>query len=88
MNNKEINEIRGFEETVKKMKMTDKVFSVLLLLKILTKVNGEQRRFFLKTIKKYLSGEETNFGNSFAIMSFNDYANNISLSNNLKKAGV
>ncbi len=82
MSSKEINEIRGFEETVKKMKMTDKVFSVLLLLKIISKVNSEQRRFFLKTIRKYLSGEETNFGNSFAIMSFNDYANNIPASEN------
>jgi hypothetical protein len=31
-------------------------------------------------IKNYLKGKETNFGNSFSIMSFNDYAYNIPLS--------
>ncbi len=52
----------------------------VLVLKILSKVNSEQRRYFIDVIRNFLKGKETNFGNSFSIMSFNDYAYNIPLS--------
>ena len=80
MTKKEANEVTGFEDAFGKMKMTDKFFMALLVLKILSKVNPEQRKYFIEVIKKFLKGKETNFGNSFSIMSFNDYAYNIPIS--------
>jgi radical SAM superfamily enzyme YgiQ (UPF0313 family) len=70
-------EVKGFEESFTTMTMADKFFSGIMLMKILYKVNSDQRKFLLDTLKSYFSGKETNFGNSIAAMSFNDYAINI-----------
>ena len=70
-------EVKGFEDSVTRMKLADKFLSGALLLKILYKVNPEQRRFFLNMLKGYFAGNETNIGNTVAAMSFNDYAVNI-----------
>jgi len=76
---KDNKEIKGFEESVKGMSFADKVFSGAMLVKILSKVNSEQRRFLISIIKKYFKGKETNFGNAIAELSFNDYAKNLTL---------
>jgi radical SAM superfamily enzyme YgiQ (UPF0313 family) len=70
-------EVKGFEDSFTRMTIADKFFSGFMLLKILSKVNPEQRRFLFDMLKRYLAGNETNFGNTIAAMSFNDYALNI-----------
>ena len=80
MSKKEVSEVTGFEDAFGKMRLTDKFFMALLVLKILSKVNPEQRKYFVEVIRNFLKGKETNFGNSFSIMSFNDYAYNIPIS--------
>lgn len=76
---KDKKEVKGFEESVGGMSFTDKLFSGAMLVKILYKVNSEQRRFLINIIKKYFKGKETNFGNAIAELSFNDYAKNLTL---------
>jgi radical SAM superfamily enzyme YgiQ (UPF0313 family) len=70
-------EVKGFEESFTTMTFADKVFSGLMLAKILYKVNSDQRRFLINMLKRYFAGNETNFGNTIAAMSWNDYAINI-----------
>ena len=70
-------EVKGFEESFTTMTMADKFFSGVMLMKILYKSNGDQRRFLLDMLKRFFAGNETNFGNTIAAMSFNDYAINI-----------
>ena len=70
-------EVKGFEESFTTMTMADKFFSGLMLMKILYKANSDQRKFLLDMLKRYFAGNETNFGNTIAAMSFNDYAINI-----------
>ncbi len=70
-------DVKGFEESFTTMTIADKVFSGLMLAKILYKVNSDQRRFLLNMLKRYFAGNETNFGNTIAAMSWNDYAINI-----------
>ena len=77
MKQKSFTEVRGFEESLSKMGITEKAFSALLIMKILYKLNGEQRRYLIKMLKQHFKGEETNFGNTMAVMSFNDYAMSI-----------
>ena len=74
---KDNKEVKGFEESFTTMMFGDKVFSGAMLIKILYKVNSEQRRFLLGIIKKHFQGKETNFGNAIAELSFNDYAFNL-----------
>ncbi|MFC2093383.1 radical SAM protein [Bacteroidota bacterium] len=74
---KDNKEVKGFEESFTTMTFGDKVFSAAMLIKILYKVNSEQRRFLLGIIKKHFEGKETNFGNAIAELSFNDYAFNL-----------
>jgi radical SAM superfamily enzyme YgiQ (UPF0313 family) len=76
---KDNKEVKGFEESITEMSFADKVFSGAMLVKILYKVNSEQRRFLINIIKKYFKGKETNFGNAIAELSFNDYAKNLTL---------
>lgn len=75
-NNKEV---RGFEDSWKETSFTDKFYSWLMMTKILYKINGEQRRFLLNMLRRYFEGKETNFGNTIASISFNEYANNLTL---------
>ena len=70
-------EVKGFEESFTTMAFADKIFSGIMLAKILYKVNSDQRRFLLNMLKRYFAGNETNFGNTIAAMSWNDYAINI-----------
>jgi radical SAM superfamily enzyme YgiQ (UPF0313 family) len=70
-------DVKGFEESFTTMTLADKVFSGLMLAKILYKVNSDQRRFLINMLKRYFAGNETNFGNTIAAMSWNDYAINI-----------
>lgn len=70
-------EVKGFEESFTTMTFADKVFSGLMLAKILYMVNSDQRRFLINMLKRYFAGNETNFGNTIAAMSWNDYAINI-----------
>jgi radical SAM superfamily enzyme YgiQ (UPF0313 family) len=70
-------EVKGFEESFTTMTLADKFFSGIMLMKILYKVNKDQRKFLLDMLKRYFAGNETNFGNTIAAMSFNDYAINI-----------
>ena len=70
-------EVKGFEESFTTMTMADKFFSGLMLMKILYKSNSDQRKFLFNMLKRYFAGNETNFGNTIAAMSFNDYAINI-----------
>jgi len=72
-------EVKGFEESFTTMTLADKFFSGLLLMKILSKVNSNQRRFLVNMLKRYFAGKETNFGNTIAMISFNDYAENLTL---------
>ncbi len=59
------------------MTLTDTFLSGIMLMKILYKVNSDQRKFLVDMLKRYFAGNETNFGNTIAAMSFNDYAMNI-----------
>jgi radical SAM superfamily enzyme YgiQ (UPF0313 family) len=70
-------EVKGFEESFTTMTTADKFFSGLMLMKILYKSNSDQRKFLFNMLKRYFAGNETNFGNTIAAMSFNDYAINI-----------
>jgi hypothetical protein len=42
-------------------------------MKILYRVNPQQRRFLIDMLKRHFAGKETNLGNTIAAMSFNDY---------------
>ena len=70
-------EVKGFEESFTTMTLADKFFSGVMLAKILYKVNKDQRRFLTDMLKRYFAGHETNFGNTIAAMSFNDYSINL-----------
>ena len=70
-------EVKGYEESFTTMKLSDKVFSGIMLAKILYKVNSKQRRFLLNMLKRHFSGNETNFGHTILEISCNDYANNL-----------
>jgi len=74
---KDIMEVKGYEESFNKMPLADRVFSGIMLLKIFYKLNSEQRRFLFKMIKNHFSGKETNFGNTILEISCNDYAHNL-----------
>lgn len=74
---KDNKEVKGFEESFTTMTLADKFFSGIMLMKILYKVNSDQRKFLVDMLKRYFAGNETNFGNTIAAMSFNDYAMNI-----------
>ena len=70
-------EVKGYEESFTTMKLSEKVFSGIMLGKILYKVNSEQRRFLINMLKRHFSGNETNFGHTILEISCNDYANNL-----------
>lgn len=74
INLKKKDEVRGFEESFGSMSFTEKVFSALMLTKIMYKINGKHRRYLMKVITDHFKGKETNFGNTIAAMSFNEYA--------------
>ena len=74
---KDLMEVKGYEESFHKMPLSDRVFSGLMLAKIFYKLNSEQRRFLFDMIKRHFSGKETNFGNAILEISVNDYAHNL-----------
>lgn len=69
--------IEGFEKSFGDMPMRERILSLLLVIKILYKLNGKQKKFLFNTLKKYVAGQETNLGNSIAQMSWNEYATNL-----------
>lgn len=66
-------EVKGLEESFTKMSLSDKIFSAIMLMTILDKINPQQRRFLLDMLKRHFAGKETNLVNTIAAMSFNDY---------------
>ena len=71
-------EVKGFEESFNKMSLSDKIFSAIMLMRILYRVNPQQRRFLIDMLKRHFAGKETNLGNTVAAMSFNDYTLHLS----------
>jgi hypothetical protein len=70
-------EVKGYEESFTTMKLSEKIFSGIMLGKILYKVNSKQRRFLINMLKTHFTGKETNFGNTILEISCNDYAHNL-----------
>jgi radical SAM superfamily enzyme YgiQ (UPF0313 family) len=70
-------EVKGYEESFTTMKLSEKIFSGIMLGKILYKVNSKQRRFLINMLKTHFTGKETNFSNTILEISCNDYAHNL-----------